>query len=177
MNLQYSIPGKIYWVQNFLDRDTYKGIHNAIIKERNQINLKPVTGVWPKKLTRGLKEPERVEVTNYPPFEKLKTLVQHNPYINLDDITSITTTIHYMKKGTGINWHNDGNWKYGATYYINNRWNIHWGGEFMFAANEGHGFLPYTGNSLVLVKSPLDHKVNTILSPIMPRISVQIFMK
>ena len=54
MNLQYSIPGKIYWVQNFLDRDTYKGIHNAIIKERNQINLKPVTGVWPKKLTKGL---------------------------------------------------------------------------------------------------------------------------
>ena len=82
MNLQYSIPGKIYWVQNFLDRDTYKGIHNAIIKVRNQINLKPVTGVWPKKLTKGLEEPERVEVTNYPPFEKLKTLVQHNPYIN-----------------------------------------------------------------------------------------------
>ena len=89
----------------------------------------------------------------------------------------MTTSIHFMQKGSGINWHNDRNWKYGATYYINHRWNQQWGGEFMFADTAAHGFLPITGNSLVIVKSPFDHKVNTVLSPIIPRISVQMFMK
>ena len=82
-----------------------------------------------------------------------------------------------MKNKSGINWHSDVSWKYGATYYLNHRWNIHWGGEFMFADKAAHGFLPITGNSLVIVKSPFDHKVNPVLSPIMPRISVQMFMK
>ena len=47
----------------------------------------------------------------------------------------------------------------------------------MFADNVAHGFIPITGNSLVIVKSPFKHKVNPVLSPVMPRISVQIFMK
>ena len=51
------------------------------------------------------------------------------------------------------------------------------GGEFMFTDEKGHGWLPVVGNSLVILKSPVVHKVNPVLSPIMPRISVQIFMK
>ncbi len=177
MKLAFSIPNKLWWIHNFLDRDTYKGIHNAIIKQRDKINLKPVTGSWSKKLTMGLKDPERVEVSNYPPFEKLKTLLQRNPFVSLEDVTRITTAIHFMKKDTGINWHNDDKWKYGATYYLNNRWHKRWGGEFMFTDDYNHGWIPPLGNSLVIVKAPLDHKVNTILSPIIPRISTQIFMK
>ena len=82
-----------------------------------------------------------------------------------------------MSKNSGINWHDDGQWKYGATYYLNNRWHKQWGGEFMFTDSNGHGFLPVVGNSLVIVKAPLPHKVNPVLSPILPRLSVQIFMK
>ena len=89
----------------------------------------------------------------------------------------MTTTIHYLEKGTGINWHDDGSWKYGATYYLNNKWHKQWGGEFMFTDANGHGFLPVVGNSLVIVKSPIAHKVNPVLSSLMPRISVQLFMK
>ena len=47
----------------------------------------------------------------------------------------------------------------------------------MFTDGNGHGFLPVMGNSLVIVKAPLTHKVNPVLSPIIPRISVQMFMK
>jgi len=82
-----------------------------------------------------------------------------------------------MEKGSGINWHNDKGWKYGATYYLNNRWNNHFGGEFMFRNENGHGFIPVVGNSLVIIKAPLIHKVNPILSPLVPRISIQMFMK
>jgi len=38
------------------------------------------------------------------------------------------------------------------------------------------GFIPIIGNSIVIIKSPMLHKVNTVLSPIMPRLSIQSFI-
>ena len=46
MKLSYSIPGKIWWIQDFLDKEIYKGIHNAIIRERKDLNLKDVKSAW-----------------------------------------------------------------------------------------------------------------------------------
>ena len=46
MKLSYSIAGKLWWIQNFLDYNTYKGIHDAIIKERKNINLHTAKGIW-----------------------------------------------------------------------------------------------------------------------------------
>ena len=145
--------------------------------ERNNINLHNVDGVWGKFLHNNLVSPKRVEVQNYPPFEILKTNIKSNPYFKFPELNRMSTTIHSMSKNSGINWHDDGQWKYGATYYLNNRWHKQWGGEFMFTDLNGHGFLPVVGNSLVIVKAPLPHKVNPVLSPILPRLSVQIFMK
>ena len=155
----------------------YKGIHDAIIKERKTINLRTSKGLWDKNLINNIQPPKRTEVKNYQPFEKLKTLVRHNPYFQFPKLDHMSTTIHYMEKNAGINWHDDGKWKYGATFYVNYKWHRQWGGEFMFTDNTGHGWIPLVGNSLVIVKSPIAHKVNTVLSPIMPRISVQLFMK
>ena len=177
MKLSYSIPGKIWWITNFLDYNMYKGIHDAIIKERKKINLHTSEGVWPEYLINNIQPPKRTEVSNYQPFEQLKTLVRHNPYFQFPKLDHMSTTIHYMEKDAGINWHDDGVWKYGATFYINHKWHKQWGGEFMFTDNTGHGWIPLVGNSLVIVKAPIAHKVNPVLSPIMPRISVQIFMK
>tara|TARA_E500000318_G_scaffold608_1_gene850 strand:+ start:374 stop:904 length:531 start_codon:yes stop_codon:yes gene_type:complete len=176
MNLIYQIPDQLYYIQNFLDRDTYKGIHNSIFKERNKINLTSSKGIWGDELINNIVPPERVTVSKYPPFDILKTLTQYNKFYQLK-LKDITTTIHYMKKGAGINWHNDASWKYGATYYLNNRWNNQFGGEFMFTSENGHGYIPVVGNSLVIIKSPLEHKVNPVLSPTIPRISIQMFMK
>lgn len=177
MKLVYSIPDKLYYIQNFLDYPTYKGIHNSIFKERKNINLHTSKGVWSEKLINNIIPPKRVGVSNYPPFEKLKTLTHHNEFYQLKDIKDITANIHYMEKGAGINWHDDSSWLYGATYYINNRWNTQFGGEFMFTSENGHGYIPVVGNSLVIIKSPLQHKVNPVLSPIVPRVSVQMFIK
>lgn len=177
MKLSYTIPGKIWWITNFLDYNMYKGIHNAIINEREKINLHSSRGVWGDNLTDNINAPLRTEVSNYQPFDKLKLLVKHNSYFHIPNLDRMSTIIHYMKKGAGINWHDDGGWKYGATYYVNHKWHRQWGGEFMFTDNNGHGWIPPVGNSLVIVKAPIIHKVNPVLSPIMPRISVQLFMK
>ena len=178
MKLAYTIPGKLWWIHNFLDYDNYKGIHNAIIKERKNINLQSVKNVWNKILYDNIKTmPERVGVSDYPPFETLKNLIRKNDIFTLPVGMDMNTNIHFLKKDSGINWHNDGGATYGATWYLNRRWHSQWGGEFMFRDSAGHGSIPPTGNSLILVKSPFEHKVNPVLSPLLPRITVQLFMK
>jgi Rps23 Pro-64 3,4-dihydroxylase Tpa1-like proline 4-hydroxylase len=82
-----------------------------------------------------------------------------------------------MRKNAGINWHADSHVSYGVTYYINKRWNPDWGGEFMFKADGNHGYLPVVSNSLVIIKTPMFHKVNPVLSSFIPRISIQSFIK
>ena len=93
MKLSYSIPGKIWWITNFLGNEMYKGIHNAIIKERNNINLQSVKGLWGEELINNLVPPMRTGVSNYKPFESLKALVKYNPYFQLPDLKHMTTTI------------------------------------------------------------------------------------
>lgn len=180
MKLEYSIPGKLWWISNFLDMKTYKIIHNKIFKDRKKINLHSVKDIWGKELYEGIQtKPKKTGDIQSHPFEKLKTLVKRNPFFTMPDVENLkmTSGFHYLEKDSGINWHDDGHGKYGATYYLNKRWNKNWGGEFMFTHQKGHGWIPPIGNSLILVKAPVLHKVNTVLSPVIPRITVQMFMK
>ena len=59
MKLSYSILGKIWWITNFLDYSMYKGIHDAIIKEREKINLHTSKGIWSDNLVTNLIPPLR----------------------------------------------------------------------------------------------------------------------
>tara|TARA_R110000824_G_scaffold220329_2_gene407476 strand:+ start:169 stop:699 length:531 start_codon:yes stop_codon:yes gene_type:complete len=176
MKLAYNIPGKLWWIQEFLPPLFYRDLHDAIIKQRKKIKLHSAKGVWPDSLITNIEAPHLSEVKNYKPFDELKILVKHNPFFRIE-CKKMLTIIHSMKKGAGINWHPDTNWKYGASYYINRRWNHQWGGEFMFKDKNSHGYIPLIGNSLVIVKTPFHHKVNQVLSPTMPRMSIQIFMR
>ena len=72
-----------------------------------------------------------------------------------------------MEDGAGINWHNDGSYAYGVTYYLNNRWNQKFGGELLFSHNRFSGFIPVTGNSLLILKTPILHKVSAYLTVLM----------
>jgi hypothetical protein len=93
MKLVYTIPNKLWWIQDFLDADAYKNLHNAIIKQRRELNLKTAEGVWDKRLHKNLKAPDRVQVSQYPPFEALKQKVINNTFFKLPVVEKITTTI------------------------------------------------------------------------------------
>ena len=80
MNLKYSIPNKLYWIDNFLDYNTYKNIHNSIFRERKQINFYSTENVWGKFLYKNLVPPMKTEINGYKPIESLITLLKHNPY-------------------------------------------------------------------------------------------------
>ena len=176
MNLVYSIPDKLYYIQNFLDYPTYKKIHYDVFRSR-LITLNSTKKTWPKFLKDGYKnlvQNTKLDI-NYKPLKKIKILLENNPF-NKVKIKNFIPLIHSMKDGSGINWHNDDCYTYGITYYINRRWNMKFGGEVLFRDKKANGFIPLVGNSIVIVKTPLEHKVTPVMKPIVPRKTIQIFL-
>jgi len=177
MKLVYQIPDKLYYIQNFLDHSTYKKIHSDVFKSK-LVFLKSTKEDWEKDLKHGHKNfVERADLkTNYWPLKKIKILLENN-FFHRIKVKNFNPMIHSMNDGCGINWHDDGDYKYGITYYINRRWNPFFGGEFLFRSENSNGFIPIVGNSLVIVKAPLEHKVSHVLNPLIPRKTIQIFIK
>lgn len=178
MKLIYNLKDKLFYIQNFLPNHEYKRIHNEIFKQYNKLEyLKEVSKSWKKFLLNNLETPKQIEIhENY--FQFYKTLLLHQPFIKIKNFDSkFKFFINIMKKNSGINWHDDDHAEYGITYYLNKRWNKDWGGEFMFTYNGQNGYIPVVGNSLIIVKAPLLHKVNPVLINYIPRITIQNFLK
>jgi len=174
MRLAFQIPDKLYWIHNFLNDTQYACIHKAVYKERRQLKYQSSLKMWDPGLINNLRPPDRVQVDSIY-FNFYETLLRHNFILPISG-GKISYTILNMKFGSGINWHDDRGYRYGITYYLNRRWSGQWGGEFMFRTEKQCGYLPVVGNSLVIVKAPCEHKVNQVLSPIVPRVTIQSFV-
>jgi len=178
MNLVYQIPNKLYYLTQVFDYHTYKQLHHEAFKSKN-IKLEPVTknNFWNPNLLKNLKNcPDSSFLNpNHPILEKLKNILSDNPYIKID-CSKIYYQMHSMRNNAGINWHNDVGHDYGITYYINRRWNHEFGGEFLFTDESSNGFIPVIGNSMVILKSPFQHKVTPVLNSIVPRKTIQMFI-
>tara|TARA_R110000823_G_scaffold313100_1_gene440368 strand:- start:707 stop:1249 length:543 start_codon:yes stop_codon:yes gene_type:complete len=177
MKLIYSIPNKLYYIQDFLDYPTYKKLHHDVFKS-NVIKLESTEKKWDSALKHGhksfVKNTPILDI-NYPPFKKIKILLETNPFYKVK-IKDFVPIIHSMEDNSGINWHDDTGHTYGITYYINKRWNCKFGGEFLFRDKQSNGFIPFVGNSLAIVKTPLEHKVTPVMKPLVPRKTIQIFV-
>ena len=174
MILTKCIEDKFFYFENFLPKEEYKRIHNDVLKERKKLLFKNVSETWDKNLYNNLTEPMKVNMKpSY--FANLANILANLPHVHLN-AKEMGFCIHYMKKNSGINWHSDQGHDYAITYYLNHKWNQQWGGEFMYKHEGEFGFIPILGNSVVIIKSPMMHKVNTVLSPIMPRLSIQSFI-
>jgi len=176
MKLVYQIPNKIYYIQQFLDYPSYKKIHYDAFRSK-LITLKSTKEEWQKSLIHGYKDSVQKAhlVTNYPPLQKIKILLENNPFHRIK-IKNFHPLIHSMNDGAGINWHDDTTHIYGITYYLNHRWNKKYGGEFLFKDEQSNGFIPLVGNSIVIIKSPFQHKVAPVMNPSVPRKTIQIFV-
>jgi Rps23 Pro-64 3,4-dihydroxylase Tpa1-like proline 4-hydroxylase len=177
MKLIYNLEDKLFYIQNFLPNHEYKRLHNEIFKEAKNLEyLEDASKSWSKNLLNNLETPKRVEI-NESYFKFYKTLLFHQPFIKIKNFKEgFKFIIQMMGKNSGINWHEDGHVQYGITYYLNKRWNKNWGGEFMFTYNGQNGYIPVIGNSLVIIKTPLLHKVNPILTNNFKRITIQSFI-
>jgi Rps23 Pro-64 3,4-dihydroxylase Tpa1-like proline 4-hydroxylase len=176
MKLIFNLDNKLIYIQNFLPNHEYKRIHNEIFKQYKKLNLESVSNVVDKKLIQNLIPSKRIEIhEDY--FKFYKTLLFHQPFLKFKNLLKYNFFIYVRQKNSGINWHHDNHVDYGVTYYLNKRWNNNWGGEFMYSYNNQNGFIPVVGNSLIIVKTPLMHKVNPILVEYTSRISIQSFIK
>lgn len=177
MNLAFQIPNKLYYIQNFLDYKAYKKLHHDVFKSK-LIKLTSTEKKWDASLKHGHKSfvdktETGLKINNQ--LQKIKILIENNPFHRVK-MKKFMFLIHSMNDGSGINWHNDGGYEYGITYYVNRRWNMKYGGELLFKSEYSNGFIPVVGNSLVIIKAPLFHKVSTIMKSIVPRKTIQIFV-
>jgi hypothetical protein len=73
---------------------------------------------------------------------------------------------HYVwMRGSGISWHNDGKFRFGATIYLNRTWNPDYGGIFMWEPEDSGGDLRAacpTFNTMVLNDKKLFHRVTPV---------------
>lgn len=175
MKLVFEVPNKLYYIQNFLDNETYKILHNAIFKKNLPfLNTK---NIWGQDLLHGFKnytKKSELDANNIL-LKKLKILIKNNPFHKIKN-QKFNFVVHSMSDGAGINWHGDNGYDYGITYYLNRRWNFKYGGEFLFMDNKQFGFMPVIGNSLLIVKTPLYHKVVPVSKPLVPRKTIQMFI-
>ncbi len=175
MKLEFSVPDKVYYISNFLDYNTYKKIHYAAF---NHGVLNDTKGDWNEILLKGYKaSPSKFSLDDFAYVDKIKILLTANPWHPIPRDLNFKFVFHCMRDQSGINWHEDGGYKYGCTYYINKRWNRDFGGELMFnIPGNVNGFLPVWGNSMLILKSPVDHKVVPVMSPTVPRMTIQTFI-
>tara|TARA_R110002153_G_scaffold37980_1_gene110737 strand:+ start:2966 stop:3502 length:537 start_codon:yes stop_codon:yes gene_type:complete len=177
MELAFQIPNKLYYIKNFLDYKTYKKIHSEVFKDK-LIDLKTTENEWEDNLSYGYKNfTKRTQFNgDQPLLKKIKILLQTNPFhkIKCNDFKFI---LHSMDDGCGINWHDDGGYDYGVTYYLNRRWGLKFGGELLYIDNKSYGFIPIIPNSLLILKTPILHKVSLINKPLIARKTIQIFIK
>ena len=106
------------------------------------------------------------------------TLLPHVP-----PCTEISLTHCLFYPGSGINYHNDGGYTFGATIYLSLEWNINHGGMFIYGGKDGDNtddlkVLFPTFNSLVINTDKEYHMV-TAISPLAPkpRYTIQIWGK
>ncbi len=176
MILAFQIPDKLYYIKNFLDYETYKELHYQVFRDKN-IRLKSTKDYWQDVLLYGHKNFTKTTHfgNDHNLLNKIKTKLQDNPFHSIK-CSNFNFLLHSTEDGAGINWHDDDKWTYGVTYYLNNKWNKKFGGELLFSYNRFSGFIPVTGNSLLILKTPILHKVSAVTKPLIPRKTIQIFV-
>ena len=181
MNLVFNFKDKLFWIHNFLPQNLYKEMYVEFIRNRNKLDFARTGVDWRKykeevdDMSKSFCQYESEKLNEY--FKKYHTILKHQPFVNLIN-SNFDSHIRKYEYGQHLTWHEDSHKdhsyrKYAATFYFNKTWGESWGGELMFKSSEGSGFIPIVGNSLVMVKAGLKHKVCANLKKTHPRLSIQ----
>jgi hypothetical protein len=100
-----------------------------------------------------------------------KEIEKKIPYY-VDDVI-----IHIFPKLSYIPWHDDGSHSAALTIYINEKWEVNWGGYFMYKINDELLAIKPKRNLAVLQNGGLPHCVTTTNIDSDFRISIQCFLK
>tara|TARA_B100002019_G_C21216830_1_gene572493 strand:- start:666 stop:1169 length:504 start_codon:yes stop_codon:yes gene_type:complete len=96
----------------------------------------------------------------------------------LPEYSEVFVKYHLWQKGSAISCHQDMNYKFGATLYLNDVWDLNWGGIFVWKPNDSNTMkaIAPTHNTLVVndeselhFVTPISYNTDTF------RVTMQIF--
>ena len=106
-----------------------------------------------------------------------------NSLVEVSDQAAFQLMIYRWQPGSGIGMHTDGNHDVAITFYLNDNWDPHWGGDFVYydnieAAKQGIGrsILP-RGNRLMMNRGGSDHKISYTSQTAPERVTAQVFVR
>lgn len=88
----------------------------------------------------------------------LASVRKHLPKVQMD---KYFVQFHVWQTGSGIQWHSDDIYKFGATIYLN-EWNRRWGGLFLYETDKIYAEVPEPAKLVIVENDP--HSVTPILS-------------
>jgi len=181
MNLAFNFHDKLFWIHNFLPQSLYKEMYVNIIKTRKKLEYNKTGVSWPtfkeeqENMSMSYGQGSTKDKVNDYLF-KYHTILKHQQHVNLID-KYFYSHLRQYNYGQHLGWHSDEEEivkrEYAATFYFNKTWQESWGGELLFKSDLGSGFIPIVGNSVVIVKTGLRHKVCSNLKKTHPRFSIQ----
>ena len=179
MNLVFNFHDQLFWIHNFLPQNLYKEMYVDFIKSRNTLNYTDTNVIWltfkeeENNMSKSFGgEQDSDKVKDY--LNKYHTFLKHQKFVDFMN-KGLRSHLRKYYYGQHLGWHHDNaqNRRYAATFYFNRTWRESWGGEFLFKSDKGSGFIPIVGNSILIVKADLKHKVCANLKKTHPRLSIQ----
>mgnify|MGYP001223210742 FL=1 len=140
---------------------------------QNEMCWASSTLLWSQKIQEGITGSCLASLTSEEINESIiEEILPHVP----NDVKQISTRYYMWQPNSGISIHNDGDYRFGATIYLNPEWHPNCGGWFIWRdknINEWKVILP-TENTMVINIDKEEHLV-TPVAPDKFRITVQIW--
>ena len=161
---------------NFLDETFIDDFIKNIIKESQE--YKPI---WKSNINWGDNIVKNSSLVLAYEINKENLNYIKSKFIELNDKfkdKEIVGHFYIWTKGSYIPMHNDSNYEYGCTIYLNKYWNIDWGGLYIWKENDKLNIEKPEFNKLIINKGNTKHGT-TLLNYNVPeeRLTIQIFFK
>ena len=161
---------------NFLDETFIDDFIKNIIKESQE--YKPI---WKSNINWGDNIVKNSSLVLAYEINKENLNYIKSKFIELNDKfkdKEIVGHFYIWTKGSYIPMHNDSNYEYGCTIYLNKYWNIDWGGLYIWKEGDKLNIEKPEFNKLIINKGNTKHGT-TLLNYNVPeeRLTIQIFFK
>ena len=161
---------------NFLDETFIDDFIKNIIKESQE--YRPI---WKSNINWGDNIVKNSSLVLAYEINKENLNYIKSKFIELNDKfkdKEIVGHFYIWTKGSYIPMHNDSNYEYGCTIYLNKYWNIDWGGLYIWKENDKLNIEKPEFNKLIINKGNTKHGT-TLLNYNVPeeRLTIQIFFK
>ena len=161
---------------NFLDETFINNFIQNIIKKSQE--YKPI---WKSNINWGENIVKDSSLVLAYEINKEHLNYIKSKFIELDDKfkdKEIVGHFYIWTRGSYIPMHNDSNYEYGCTIYLNKHWEIDWGGLYIWKDNDKLNIEKPEFNKLIINKNNTRHGT-TLLNYNVPeeRLTLQIFFK